>query len=351
VVKMVECEHICCRECAVNFFSVVIKDQNINQAVCPFCQAPGDLGEDDDVALKYFADLDILLKDLLEKEVHDLFQRKLRDRTLMKDPNFKWCYKCPFGFLADPKNKKLVCPDCRAMSCAKCLLPWEAQHEGNSCADFARWKAENDPDRQAAGLEEHMAQHGISCPACNFRYTLTKGGCMHFTCSQCKFEFCIGCKRPFKLVTRCGKGPGCAKMGLHAHHPRNCLFYLRDKEPADLKKLLKKNKVEYDTTGEEAECRVQVQKDTGDGVVDGNCGEMAAKGQAGYCRIHYVEYLCDLIIDNKLEVVSLMELGEVKAVFTRAGKFIPKQRPGEYEFQFTRRLIQVVEQEIPLDSV
>lgn len=27
---------------------------------------------------------------------------------------------------------------------------------------------------------------------------------------------------------------------------------------------------------------------------------------------------------NKLEVVSLMELGEVKAVFTRAGKFIPR---------------------------
>ena len=31
----------------------------------------------------------------------------------------------------------------------------------------------------------------------------------------------------------------------------------------------------------------------------------------------------------------------MKAVFTRAGKFLPKQRPGEYEFQYTRRLIQV----------
>jgi hypothetical protein len=49
---------------------------------------------------------------------------------------------------------------------------------------YLRWKAENDPDHQAAGLEQHMAQHGISCPACNFRYTLTKGGCMHFTCTQ-----------------------------------------------------------------------------------------------------------------------------------------------------------------------
>ena len=32
--------------------------------------------------------------------------------------------------------------------------------------------------------QAHLAEHGISCPACNFRYTLTKGGCMHFTCTQ-----------------------------------------------------------------------------------------------------------------------------------------------------------------------
>ena len=95
-----------------------------------------------------------------------------------------------------------------------------AQHEGISCADFARWKEENNPDTQAEGVEvrlgdshdadyndnghdvdedgeddshmiilinpgqAHLAEHGISCPACNFRYTLTKGGCMHFTCTQ-----------------------------------------------------------------------------------------------------------------------------------------------------------------------
>ena len=36
-----------------------------------------------------------------------------------------------------------------------------------------------------------------------------------------------------------------------------------------------------------------------------------------------------------------MELGEVKAVFTRAGKFIPRQRPGEYEFKYLKRLAEV----------
>lgn len=38
---------------------------------------------------------------------------------------------------------------------------------------------------------------------------------------------------------RCPVGPYCERLGLHAHHPRNCLFYLRDKEPHQLQSLLK----------------------------------------------------------------------------------------------------------------
>ena len=34
------------------------------------------------------------------------------------------------------------------------------------------------------------------------------------------------------------KAAQCRYTGLHAHHPRDCLFYLRDWEPARLQKLL-----------------------------------------------------------------------------------------------------------------
>lgn len=64
---------------------------------------------------------------------------------------------------------------------------------------------------------------------------------MHFTCSQCKYEFCYGCNKPFKMGAQCGLSDYCAKLGLHSHHPRNCLFYLRDKEPKELQTLLKVN--------------------------------------------------------------------------------------------------------------
>jgi E3 ubiquitin-protein ligase RNF31 len=46
---------------------------------------------DEDVILEYFSNLDILLKTILQSDVHDLFQRKIRDRALLRDPNFKWC--------------------------------------------------------------------------------------------------------------------------------------------------------------------------------------------------------------------------------------------------------------------
>jgi hypothetical protein len=37
----------------------------IFQAVCPFCREPSNLAEDDDIALAYYAQLDILLKAVL----------------------------------------------------------------------------------------------------------------------------------------------------------------------------------------------------------------------------------------------------------------------------------------------
>lgn len=83
--------HRCCSDCAQNYFTLMVTDRSISDAVCPFCKEP-ELADEDE-ALEYFSNLDILLKAILDTEVHELFQRKLRDRTLMQDPNFKWCVK------------------------------------------------------------------------------------------------------------------------------------------------------------------------------------------------------------------------------------------------------------------
>ena len=45
----------------------------------------------------------------------------------------------------------------------------------------------------------------------------------------------------------CTVSEDCANKGLHAHHPRDCLFYMRDRTPEELQKLLGDNNVQYNT--------------------------------------------------------------------------------------------------------
>ncbi|CAL7943356.1 unnamed protein product [Xylocopa violacea] len=351
MISMLKCVHRCCNECAKNYFTIQISDRNITDAVCPFCKEPNLKDANEDEVLEYFSNLDIQLKTLLDPPIHELFQRKLRDRTLMQDPNFKWCIQCSSGFYADPHHKRLICPDCRSVTCAQCRRPWEKQHEGITCEQFAAWKDENDPDNQAAGLAKHLADNGIDCPKCKFRYSLSRGGCMHFTCSQCKYEFCCGCGKAFMMGAKCSVSSYCAKLGLHAHHPRNCLFYLRDKEPAQLQQLLKDNGIEYDTEGPagERKCKVQLQKETPTGVVDAVCNSDVVEGHAGLCRIHYIEYLVRKIRSTQLEPLPLLNVDDLETCVRRAGAKLPPNWYGRDPEHYRRDLIEVVRKEIPLE--
>ena len=102
---------------------VQIRDHGILDATCPFCKEPSNLIEDPDTAAEYFNHLDIMLKNILDDKHHEMFQRKLRDWALSKTPNFKWCSKCSSGFITEPLQTRLVCPDCSAVTCAVCLEP------------------------------------------------------------------------------------------------------------------------------------------------------------------------------------------------------------------------------------
>jgi E3 ubiquitin-protein ligase RNF31 len=96
MISMLKCTHRCCKECAKNYFTIQVTDRSIFDCTCPFCKLPELQDHNEDDVLEYFSNLDILLKCILEENVHELFQRKLRDRTLMQDPNFKWCVEVRF---------------------------------------------------------------------------------------------------------------------------------------------------------------------------------------------------------------------------------------------------------------
>ncbi|KAL1396706.1 hypothetical protein pipiens_010335, partial [Culex pipiens pipiens] len=364
IISMLKCTHTCCLDCAKVYFTEEITHRSITNCNCPYCKEP-DLNNaavtEDDV-LEYFSNLDILLKNIVDEEVHDLFQRKLRDRTLMQDPNFKWCVDCSSGFFARPRQKRLICPDCGSITCSSCRKPWESQHEGLTCDKFAEWKEANDPELQALGVARHLQANGISCPNCSFKYSLSRGGCMHFTCTQCKFEFCFGCNKPFMMGAKCDVSPYCAKLGLHAHHPRNCLFYLRDKDPRDLQSLLIMHNVTYDTEPSELlkreflqseatsmRCPIPLQKETPGGLMDTICNGDVPDGHAGLCRTHYVEYLVTAVSKAQIDPLPILDLTDCVQELRRRGLPLPERGPWDTDEIYRGMCQKIVKEQIPLN--
>ncbi|CAL9697594.1 unnamed protein product [Knipowitschia caucasica] len=341
--SLTSCQCSLCLECFQKHFTIAVTEKHIRDMVCPACDDP-DINDPEQLD-DYFSTLDIQLRNCLSPDVYDLFHSKLTEHTLMKDPKFLWCCHCTSGFINDVDQLKVTCPSCHKSFCCKCKKKWEAQHQDVSCEQFQKWKRDNDPEFQKQGLAGYLRDNGITCPSCRFQYALTKGGCMHFTCSQCRYEFCSGCNNAFHK-TAC-RTAGCTLNGLHAHHPRDCLFYLRDWDPARLQDLLKKSNVAFNTepTAADVVCGVMEQKDTGQHL-DQPCGGETKPGQAGLCEKHYREYLVSLINLHSLDPAVLFDLQELILACTRY--HVPVLRTeGESDPHYRDRLLQKL-MEVPL---
>ncbi|OQR67419.1 hypothetical protein BIW11_13541 [Tropilaelaps mercedesae] len=329
MVALLQCAHVACRECLRTYFTIQIREHNIGELRCPFCREP-DL-TDETIEETYFSNMSVLLKDLLEKDTFELFQKKLVDRALMKDPNFRWCPQCSSGFITVAQQKMVTCPDCNTTSCADCKKTWRKEHESMSCADFDAWVSREEPDSAEKALESYFEENGIQCPECKFRYALSRGGCMHFKCLQCGFDFCSGCNRPYKNGAKCGYSVNCPRMGLHAHHPRNCLFYLRDKEYEKLETLLKDAGIPIKrdpAPGQERQtrCSIPETKETSlGGYKDDICGKEVEPNMAGICRKHYIEYLGGLIFRHKIDPWPILESEELELCIRRANMRLPSK--------------------------
>ncbi|XP_031141085.1 E3 ubiquitin-protein ligase RNF31 [Sander lucioperca] len=309
--SLTSCQCSVCHECFGQHFTIAVKEKHIRDMVCPVCGEP-DINDPEQLD-SYFSTLDIQLRVCLEPDVYELFHKKLTEHALMKDPKFLWCCHCTSGFINDGDQLKVTCPSCRQSFCAQCKKPWEPQHQDLSCEQFQQWKRDNDPEYQRQGLAGFLRDNGITCPHCRFQYALTKGGCMHFSCSQCRYQFCSGCNNPYHK-TAC-KTAHCIYTGLHAHHPRDCLFYLRDWEPPRLQALLQRSGVEFNTepsNGTQTDaCCVMEQKDEAGQQIDSPCGLQTQPGQAGLCEKHYREYLVSLINAHSLDPSPLYEANEL----------------------------------------
>uniref|UniRef100_A0A8I3W7B5 E3 ubiquitin-protein ligase RNF31 n=1 Tax=Callithrix jacchus TaxID=9483 RepID=A0A8I3W7B5_CALJA len=350
---LTSCECTICPECFRQHFTIALKEKHITDMVCPACGRP-DL-TDDTQLLSYFSTLDIQLRESLEPDAYALFHKKLTEGVLMRDPKFLWCAQCSFGFIYEREQLEATCPQCHQTFCVRCKRQWEEQHRGRSCEDFQNWKRMNDPEYQAQGLAMYLQENGIDCPKCKFSYALARGGCMHFHCTQCRHQFCSGCYNAFYAKNKCPE-PNCrVKKSLHGHHPRDCLFYLRDWTALRLQKLLQDNNVMFNTeppAGARAVpgggCRVMEQKEVPNGLRDEACGKETPAGYAGLCQAHYKEYLVSLINAHSLDPATLYEMEELETATERYLHVRPQPLAGEDPPAYQARLLQKLTEEVPL---
>uniref|UniRef100_A0A4W6DUP9 Ring finger protein 31 n=1 Tax=Lates calcarifer TaxID=8187 RepID=A0A4W6DUP9_LATCA len=336
--SLTSCQCSVCCGCFQQHFTIAVRDKHIRDMVCPVCWEPNI--NDPEHLNSYFSTLDIQLRECLEPEVYELFHKKLTEQALIKDPKFLWCCHCSYGFIYDGDQLKVSCFQCRNSFCAQCKKPWESQHAGLSCEQYQSWKRENDPEYQRQGLAGYLRDNGITCPNCRFQYALSKGGCMHFCCSQCRYQFCSGCNNPFH--TTCAVDE-CSVSGLHAHHPRDCLFYLRDWEPSRLQALLQV----HTYTHTQSLCGVIEQKDEGGQQPDSACGAQTQPGHAGLCEKHYREYLVSLINSHSIDPAPLYSSNEL-LLACRRYKVDDTRRDGEDGFTYYSRLLEKLMDEVPL---
>ncbi|KAJ3594387.1 hypothetical protein NHX12_003694 [Muraenolepis orangiensis] len=308
--SLTSCQCSVCWDCFRQHFTIVVRDKHIRDMVCPVCWEP-DINDPEHLN-SYFSTLDIQLRECLEPEVYELFHKKLTEQ-------------CSYGFIYDGDQLKVTCFQCRKSFCAQCKKPWESQHAGLSCEQYQSWKRENDPEYQRQGLAGYLRDNGITCPNCRFQYSLSKGGCMHFCCSQCRYQFCSGCNNPFH--TTCAVDQ-CSVSGLHAHHPRDCLFYLRDWEPSRLQALLK-NEVAFNTDPPPG-------TQTGTHTVG-----LTPSGK------HYREYLVTLINGYSLDPAPLFTATEL-ALACRRYQVEDQRSDGEDDFSHYNRLLEKLMHEVPL---
>ncbi|XP_072219676.1 E3 ubiquitin-protein ligase RNF31 isoform X2 [Leuresthes tenuis] len=344
--SLTSCQCSVCCGCFQQHFTIVVRDKHIRDMVCPVCWEP-DINDPEHLN-SYFSTLDIQLRECLEPEVYELFHKKLTEQALIKDPKFLWCCHCSYGFIYDGDQLKVTCFQCRNSFCAQCKKPWEPQHAGLSCEQYQSWKRENDPEYQRQGLAGYLRDNGITCPNCRFQYALSKGGCMHFCCSQCRYQFCSGCNNPFH--TTCAVDE-CSVSGLHAHHPRDCLFYLRDWEPSRLQALLQNNGVDFNTEPppgtQTGLCGVIEQKDEGGQQSDSACGAQTQPGHAALCEKHYREYLVSLINSHSIDPAPLYSSNEL-LLACRRYKVDDAHRDGEETVTYYKRLLKKLMDEVPL---
>ncbi|XP_063780068.1 E3 ubiquitin-protein ligase RNF31-like [Pseudophryne corroboree] len=342
-VKMTHCNCSFCELCFIHHFSSVIKEKSVINFMCPICKKP-ELGNEGNAeeSMEFFSLLDTQIHHYLDQETYELFQRKLRDRALLKMPNFRWCSHCSFGIVHEVDTLKMDCPACNKSTCFSCKEQWEDAHENLRCEEFRLLKLQHQPQE----LDTYLLEHGIDCPSCTFRFDLWKGGCLHFKCTQCQYEFCGGCGQPFHQGSGCNFSDECHAKGLNAHHTRDCFYYLRDWDIERLQQLLQESGIKYksDLNREPPgplEGTLSSEKKSHD-------DQTGQKDDNSVNNVDKKEFLVRIIKSNCLDPADLYTEEEMEVELRRWHVTIPENSEDYSKETHLQKMKMILKKEIPL---
>ncbi|PAA77154.1 hypothetical protein BOX15_Mlig025617g2 [Macrostomum lignano] len=287
-----------CSDCLCRFVRVSLRSHgSADRLACPVCSRP-DSDTLADPGCEYFPQLRSLLAGRLSRDLMQQLDDRLRDWRLERSRNFMWCSGCAFGFEVDDNVEELAirCPHCGKETCRKCGMAWHERHRGVSCQQFGEWRQQTDLSER--GLAQFLESRGGSCPKCGFQFELSRGGCLHLTCRQCKAEFCSDCGSLFVRQECCG-----GNKGLHCHHGSECVETFRDWPLEKVRQTALDRGVELElvgVAGAVGRCSVQEQKETtGGGLEDGECGRPVV--ESGLCESHLKEALASAMRGRKVK--------------------------------------------------
>jgi hypothetical protein len=170
------CAHRYCTDCCYNYIKGKVDAHEVSAEIfhCPECPRPVEVDA-----------VDSICRNVGDEELRSRFTAL---RSLADDQKTVACPVC-----ATISRKSLFS---NSMTCGSCALVYcfehGTAHAGRSCRAFK--KQQN--AELAMNAEFLRSERVHSCPKCKSPIE-KNGGCMHMTCSRCRYEFCWMCRLPW----------------------------------------------------------------------------------------------------------------------------------------------------------
>ncbi len=172
----VACAHMYCTECCYNYIKGKVDAHEVSAETfhCPECPRAAEITA-----------VNSILREVGDEELRSRFTEL---RSLADDRKTVACPVC-----ATISRKSLFS---NSMACSSCALVFcfehGTAHAGRSCRAFKKQQ-----DAELAMNAQFLRSERVhSCPKCKSPIE-KNGGCMHMTCSRCRYEFCWMCRLPW----------------------------------------------------------------------------------------------------------------------------------------------------------